>query len=206
VFEQTWLNVWTVSSFMVIAQGMAADRDGFCTSKQLKKRGIQGLPFAYHGGMWADAFLFGPLVARLVEKYHHEWSVLAWILAFLLGTALSVVMHMMYIWGGRELPEAHTHDGKLTIAGWIHFMYMTLGFTIILLFYVGTDRTPLATMVVSGLLLIHVTIGIHLPLRAWVKKAKPVWYPKVEQVLLPEHTYTLVGALAAVTALALFRV
>lgn len=110
----------------------------------------------------------------MVAKYGATWSIQAIGLAMVAGLVLSFVMHLTYIAGGKLFPEAHTHDGYLTAAGWIHVFYMAAAFGLIALFFIATPHPARADVnIMYFVLVFHVMLGVHMPL----KLLSPPWFP-----------------------------
>src|SRR3989344_5789141 len=88
------------------------------TVVQMQRHHAQGVPYLYHfGALWGDLVLT-ILLAHIVNRYGSRWSVKQVVAAFTLAVALSAVMHWQY--AHDTLPGAHGHDGRLTMAGWLH--------------------------------------------------------------------------------------
>jgi len=202
VFSKTWLVVFVVP---VLLQGMFAYRDDFFTPTDVLFRQTYGLPFLYHGGMWSDVFLFAPLMAYIIDTHGGTWEWKLLFIALAFGLAASYAMHMyLYVPGGMKIPEAHTHDGMLTTAGWIHLFYMTAGIAVLVLFYLAPSiHSPAEVWTVSGLLFLHFVIGTHVPFKIWVAIRNPIWYPTGPIVDLPT-AFTLGGLAAALIGLSLW--
>jgi hypothetical protein len=203
------LLVFCSSIFLVLLQGWFASRDNFLTVPQMvwQKGFKQGLPFLYHGGMWADVFLISPLLAYMVGRYGYTWNMasVSWVFAF--GLVASVVMHLgVYL--RLPHPEAHAYSGELTPAGWIHLPYMAACFTVIALFYLKTSGlTSREVWITTGLLIIHIIVGTHVPLKLWAWNARlegyrADWYPVQPVIDLP--TAMTVGGVALLLVLASF--
>ena len=165
--EINWL-VLIILQVMVALQALASYADGFLTPQQMVRKGIhQGVPFLGHTGMWSDVLFISPLMAAMTGVYISSWSWWCWVI----GTAVSAFHHWMYTKG--KFPEAHVQKGKLTVAGWIHFMYMAACFSIILQFYLEGERKIIDVITATSLLWIHVILAMHVPM----KMLKPWWFP-----------------------------
>lgn len=162
-----------VGGYVLIAlQVLVAWSQNMLTPTQMKLGGrLQGLPLIAHGGIWGDLYITA-LVAYIAARYEHQWSTFEWTVALAVGAIASVGMHYMYTLG--TTPEAHVRDGRLTLAGWIHALYMAVALAVLILFYLTTDPVSKQLMWFSTVLLIvHVMIGNHFVL-GWID---PPWYP-----------------------------
>lgn len=122
---------------LVIIQGIASWFDGYFSQTQLQRREIEGWAFIEHGGMWSDVFIISPLVAYIVSNYRVEYFSEWGLFILAMAIALSLAMGMMYQKNGKTTPEAHTHDGKTMIAGWIHGLFAVVAIWTCALFYLG---------------------------------------------------------------------
>lgn len=182
---------FAILTVMVVAQGCFAWRDGLLTVKQMLGRGIrEGLPISMHGGMWGDLIWFSALVAAIVAIYGREWSWTSVGLAILVGLAGSFGMHELY--KNIPWPETHVQGHSLTEAGWVHFLYMVVAFSVLLLYYVTAPYTAYMWLVSAGII-VHVAIGNHVLLGF----ARPFWYPG--HPLQNTGTWATIGGVAALT-------
>lgn len=143
--------VSAVGILSVAVQGLFSYYDGYFTRKQMlirHQRG-EGKSFLQHGGMWADVFIITPIVAYLASSGYLNYSSVVSGILF----ACSLV-----IWGiaaqyfrSLPFPEAHVHDGRITIAGWIHLSYAVLGTWAIAVYYFS--RPPLVDLIATSTLL-----------------------------------------------------
>jgi len=167
-----WIT-FIVSVLFVLIGGYAAYKDNFLTVGQMLKHGdVYGLPYITHGGMWGDLIALSLILGVSVYLYGSQWSVLEIVGWLTVGIVVSVYMHKMYIDGGCSVPEAHTHGGKLTIAGIIHEIYMAWVLAILFLLYFSTkDVGPQFLVWTSVALGIHILIGNHMI----IGLVKPSW-------------------------------
>ena len=185
----------------VFLQAFFAYKDSFLTSRQVLRHWGEGLPFLFHGGMWGDVFIVAWLMAYIIDRHHAAWTTFAMSLALVAGLLASEFMHeKVYTAGGIKIPEAHTHDGKLTAAGHLHSMYMGVGFAVLGLYYFATPGLGSREVwTVSGVLFAHMVIGTHIPFKIWVTLRRPRWYPKVP-ILDTAGALTLTGVGALLVA------
>lgn len=148
---------------LVVIQGIYAWMDGYLTQKQMRSHGTtNGWSFMEHGGMWADVFPISPLVAYITSyklEYFSWWGL--GLLA--LSGILTVAAIKGYEKGGLKTPEAHTHDGRTTAAGWIHGLFAMVGLWIFALFYftpITPSASPRDIVIVSLLLTPFFYLGV----------------------------------------------
>lgn len=141
----SFLTVWLTGASLVLIQGYLAYHDGFLTENQMLRRHRikNGYSFMQHGGMWADMFVISPLVAYIVSKYDLAYSPnvqgnILWLPALsllLVSIGVCLTAGVMFARSGKVIPEAHAHDGKTTVAGWIHGWFAMVCLWAILMFY-----------------------------------------------------------------------
>ncbi len=185
-----------IGEALVALQGLVSWNDGYFSAPQMQRKGYRGYSFLQHGGMWADFFLITPLVAYLVGKYnfaHTPTVALIFAAALILWNALAV---FVFAPDGKAMPEAHTHGGNITAAGWILILYAGIATGIIAMVYLPGYATPpisnVDIMVVSAVLFPWLIIG--------VTKFSPEWEWKHPEVLL-----VAIGAFLGVAILAAAR-
>ena len=172
MFSITFFVILICGIYLVVMQGITSHKDGYFSQKQMRVRGNRGFAFVEHGGMWADVFLIAPAVAYIMSKYHLDYTSW-WSLLILTGVAEFVV------WTAKAyetiammgVPEAHTHHGKTTAAGWIHAVSATWWIWIILLFFL----TPIKPRASPGdMIITSLIITAWAPL-GLVKFNNPLW-------------------------------
>lgn len=166
------LEVFLLAELLVLAGAYAACLDRFFTVGDMHSRGLsKGIPFIAHGGMWGDLLWISPLLGIIVSRFGSQWSVMEILVVCAMGFSGSAIMHLSYV--KTDLPEAHTHDHKLTTAGWIHVVYMGTAFSIlILLFFFTRGVSQRFAGITYFVLTLHMFVGTHIPL--WF--ANPEWY------------------------------
>jgi len=159
---------------LIFGEALFAWKDSFLTVAQMRARGlISGIPLLGHGGIWSDALMLTPMLAIITYKYANQWSAKSILLAAVVSLVFTIIMCVVWVKGGFTTPESLTHDGTLTIAGWLHAVYMLGALAIILLFYFATSRlTSTPVIIVSLILAAHVVIANHIPLSL----IGPDWY------------------------------
>src|SRR5882672_944348 len=116
--------ILVIGVLFVVVQGFFTYIDGYFTQAQMVAEGIMnGYSFMQHGGMWADVFVIPMLVSYIVKNYKLPYESITSLI--ILGISICVWVWAASQWSRLALqrPEAHTHDGRTTIAGWIHLCY-----------------------------------------------------------------------------------
>lgn len=157
--------VMIVGEVLVFLQAVASSRDGYFSERQMFQQGTRGYSFLQHGGMWADFLIITPLIAYLVGKYNFSylstWSLGIIYVSFVLWLSLAI---FLYAPMGKNSPEAHTHDGKTTVAGGIHIVYATLASWIIAMVYIPNMSEPHLLgrdiIITSGALIPWIFVGV----------------------------------------------
>jgi hypothetical protein len=186
-----WKILWTVllvGIALVLIQGLAAWMDGYFTQDQIKR--VHGITSAYsfvqHGGMWSDVFIITPIVAYISSKYELEYT--TWRAIILLLAAVVLVylaMEFVYKPAGIKMPEAHTHDGRTPLTGWVHALYAVAAIWVCVEVYLGWT-TPVVSstdiIVVSLLLTPFFYLGVAKFSNQWVFDTGAKWQVGVEIV------------------------
>lgn len=151
-----------VAEALVLLGAYAAYKDNFLTVSQMTKSGVdEGLPFIAHLGMWGDLILVSPMIAFIWNAAFDQWTLMQIVIAFGIGAVVSLVMHFFY--SQSPFPESHVFGKRLTVAGWIHMIYMGLALGILILFFFSTkENIPVWVIrfVVIGLG-VHIVLGTH---------------------------------------------
>ncbi|HFC11017.1 MAG TPA: hypothetical protein ENJ75_02400, partial [Candidatus Kaiserbacteria bacterium] len=125
---------------LILLQYVSAFADGFATHAQMKRvhQITCGYSFMEHGGVWTDAVFITPWLVYLVGKYDFTYTSVASILvltvSFVVWTALAF---LVYAPEGLMMPEAHAHNGYVTVAGYFHIVYAGLSSWIMAMLYLG---------------------------------------------------------------------
>lgn len=154
-----------LSLFLIFLEILFTYREHTLTSQQLFKKYPtyhEGRPFLWHGGLWGDIFILTPLFGWILAMYASQWNILFGFFIFAIGFLLSALLHWMYI--STPFPDSLAWGGKLSIAGWLHLIYMSASFAILGLFYFATDATLANIVFVSIVVAIHVGFGTHVVL------------------------------------------
>jgi len=142
----SFFTILIIGVFLVVAQGIASYKDLCFTQKQMKwwKSNSVKYSFLQHGGMWVDFFLVSPAIAFIVSTYDLHYLSL-WSIIILISVIVVTIKGIVkYELRGIYIPEAHTYNGKTTVAGWIHGIYAILAMWVFILFLV-TPITPVAS-------------------------------------------------------------
>ena len=145
MFSTRFWTILALGEFIVALQGIAAVLDGFLTRAQMLwvHNTVKGYSFMEHGGMWADAFIVTPLLAYLMSNYNFAYSSTGSVAFLVAAFALwALLAAKMYAPLGAAMPEAHAHDGYVTVAGWIHVLYAAVATWIIALAYLPGMAEP----------------------------------------------------------------
>ena len=169
-----FLFVLIFAELLVVLGAWYAYRDHFLTVREMQREGVtQGLPFLAHAGMWGDFFLVSPLIAYILLIYAPYWDIRQYGVAFIVGLSTSAGLH--YLYTKIEIPESHVRSGRLTRAGWVHFVYMTGAMMVLCLYYFCTPTLSyLSFIVTSVLIMVHVLLSNHIVLEI----VRPSWYGK----------------------------
>ncbi len=134
---------------------------------------MQGYSLLQHGGVWYDTIILTPLIAYLIGKYQFDYnSTVSVVIAT--GSMIFWILSTMFIYApmGEIMPEAHTHDGRTTEAGWSHVVYASLATWILAMIYIPNITTPeISTtdvLITSGILIPWIFFGVVKFNREWV--------------------------------------
>lgn len=131
---------------------------GDLTERQIRRKGLAGYSCLSHTGTWGDLLIIPPISA-LMSSYSSSWDTGQTITAVIISLAATWILHAFW---AKYCPPDHniSQSKKLTPAGWLHFIFMTIVMTIAIMFYFGTDGVTRSheIMVVVGLA-IHVTLS-----------------------------------------------
>jgi hypothetical protein len=167
----TFIFVLAAGVVLVVLQGLLSWMDGYLTKDQMRSRGIAtGWSFFEHGGMWADVFLISPIQAYLLATYRIPYTSRWGLLTLACAAALALVMGRVYRRSGVKMPEAHTHDGRTTPAGWVHGAFAIFAFWTFMLFYLKQTSPPASVrdvLAVSILLIPFTFLGLAKFNRRW---------------------------------------
>jgi hypothetical protein len=159
-----------LGSTFVLAQFVCAYRDGFAFEWQVRAQAhppAKFMTFGQYGGMWGDFFIVNPVAAYILDVYGRSWS----------GPVLSSVFTIIMLAGAflivRLLPQSHNmpspfaRDGFVTSAGAVHYIYFTVGMTVVFMFYLftpaaGASATEVVTITI--LLIVHWGLSVLQPL------------------------------------------
>ena len=144
--------------------GLQSQEDGFFSQQQIQAQDYKsGTSFAVHGGMISDFLLFALLMA-IIAGHHASWALYQVAICGFLSAIVSSFLHKSYETGGIRVPNWAAHDGILTEAAITHWIYATVGITLILLYYFCTPHLGAAEVYFMTLMLVvHVIFGVIQP-------------------------------------------
>jgi hypothetical protein len=147
------------------------------TTAQAKRKGLKYfLPFVWHLGMFGDATYVFVWFVDVTDRFSSQWKSWQLLLSMVIGIAVSAVLHAC-VYRKAPTPEAHAHDGKLTVAGWLHFVYMGLGNGLAIQFYLFTKAASGYVIITSLMFGIHMTLATHVLPALWCKWTGEDWWP-----------------------------
>lgn len=196
------LYIGFLSITMIFLEGLIAYKSSMLTPSQMLRKHpdyLRGLPFIAHGGMWGDLILITPLVMYIVANFVDQWTILQWLLMYVIGSLISLVMHVMYV--QTPFPDSLAWKGGLSGAGVLHVVYMALMLSFVGMFYfytTGASHDMVA--VVSVVLAMHVAVGNHIVLGAFNRILHFSWCP--EFIAKPDPWVTIGAVCAILGALA----
>lgn len=173
----------TAIAVFALLQGLAALQvlvaywDGFLTVGAMEARGIpQGLPLAWHFGIWGDALVVSPLAAAAVLLHGDQWKKRD--VASATGLAAGATLVCSWLFAQSTTPTAHGLGWDITTAGYLHLVYMLAALTIFLLFYVFSSGVrPAFLTAATVLLVVHTLFGMHMVLGLIALPFGLRWYP-----------------------------
>lgn len=167
------LYIGLIGYLLIVSEIICAWNDNFLFPEQMIRRGLKhGIPLAAHGGIWGDWLIITPMIVIITQAYSSQWS-LTQISAMLSVSAMvTISMCLMWIHLGKTTPESLSHNGLLTLAGFIHAIYMIIALTIILLFFFYSNIALWHMIIIAIILGFHIIIGNHIILSL----VSPPWY------------------------------
>jgi hypothetical protein len=160
---KVFVSILAVSVTAVLLQGFLSWTDGYLTQAQLHSRGINGWSLVEHAGVWADLFLISPMLAYVLATYRLAYFSIPSLAILAMTIAVTLIAKTTYQELASAIPEAHTHDGQTTAAGWVHVLYATLAIWICALVYLNLS-SPSVSMrdlsVISVLLTVFFFFGV----------------------------------------------
>lgn len=177
---------------LILAQGALAYRAHFLTVPQMHAASVaQGLPFAWHFGMWTDVFIVSPLAAYVTGRYAASWRPRHAALSLVLGLACSAALSWLYTLS--STPEAHVQNHQLTQVGIVHLVYAAVTIAIFVQFFFFTPAVRTGLLALASLLLIvHAFVGTHMLLGLLATVVALDWYPDKPLTSIPGWI-TIVG-------------
>lgn len=161
------LGFLTGALLMLLASSIRGD----LTKKQTIKNGFLGSHSCLsHTGVWGDVLLI-PWLAGIIFTYHDGWGFGDWFWLGLITTLTTMLFHAIWARAG-ILDHNIAKKDHLTVAGWLHFIFMSAMLTLVALFYFATEDISNDHMFwVSLLLGAHVTLSTMV--LEWKRMGKP---------------------------------
>mgnify|MGYP001336769392 CR=1 FL=1 len=167
--------VLAISIGLVFIQGLLSWYDGYLTQGQMRASGINnGWAFVEHGGMWGDAFFISPILAYLLGTYQIAYVSTVGLVTFAIIAAGGLAAGCWHRDRGITEPEAHTHDGRTTKAGYIHALFAVFAIWTITLAYLNQMTPPIRVSevgVISCILTPFFFIGVTKFSKRWSLKS-----------------------------------
>ncbi len=165
------LKWFTFLIFLGVVQVAYAFIDGTLTPGQMERRwpGVKHLPLMRHWGIILDFILVSPLLAGLLASYSQAWVRKHIGVAIILAAILGGMMFRSWNGSSKDVYDSFARNGTALLNGWVHYIYMVIALTVILMFYYSTPRVGFgAATGVTLLLLLHVAVGMFQPrMYAW---------------------------------------
>ena len=160
---------------LVVWEGFLTYKDKLFSPSQMEADGHPyGLPWIAHGGAsWGDFILVTPVTVVMFYCYSNQWSFYEHWKYMLITTIVTLGFHLLWAYLNK-LPDCLAWAGRVTRAGWVHFVYMSATLAIVVLFYFHTTNiNPTFLILVSVIIGLHIAIGNHMLLSLWA----PPWWP-----------------------------
>lgn len=184
-----WRLFWTVLGtgiVLVVVQGVSSWFDGYLTQAQMHSSRIRnGWSFMEHGGIWADMFVISPIAAYAVSRYQLAYFSRPGLVILAASVVLSLAAGYMYQQGGITTPEAHTHHGVTTVAGWIHSLFVVAAIWVCGMVYLNLTSPPMSKpdiIVISVLLTPFFFLGVAKFSDRWMFSTRAKWQVAIEIV------------------------
>ncbi len=150
---------------LILLEGLFTFQKKMFSPKQMiAHRNLVGLPWIAHcGASWGDMFIVTPIAVIVLDLYGSQWFVPDRYLTVVIVLSIDALMH--WVWSKGTGTDSLCEDGGLTIAGWMHAIYMAISLTVIVFFYFHTKNiNPTLLIAVSSLLTIHIALGNQMAL------------------------------------------
>ena len=191
--RRVFFGILAVGIALVVVQGIASWLDGWLTQTQISARGIaNGWSLMEHGGVWADAFIMSPILAYVASKYQLEYYSRKGRAMLTVAILISLSAGYAYHQVGTTMPEAHTHYGVTTLAGWIHGLFAVAAIWVCGMAYLGmtSPRVSRSDLVAISLILTpFFYLGVKKFSDRWVLTTEAKWQIALEIILLWAITF-----------------
>ncbi len=179
------LVVALLSAGVVLVAGILSYKDGTFSNVQMMRKYPDTYSFSFiaNGAMWGN-FFFVSAVLYIVGKYTTEWSVVAILVALLVGEIASYGMfRFVYVLG--KYPDALVGDPlagasrPLPLAGKVIVVYFGAVLAALLLFYLDSKPAGSDVILVGILLAVYLVLANHVGLYFLDKRFHFPWCPQI---------------------------
>lgn len=155
-----------LSVLLVLAEAKCSfSRQTFLPTQVMARWRTPGIPLGCHGGFWGDLFLLPSFFWGVVNRHDDEWSLKQVITMGVIGFVITLANHLNLV----------THQNVPDPYGWqkekwspviaLNFVYMTTYVALAGLFYFCSPSVSVFECVlISFVLGVHMTFGVHIPL------------------------------------------
>lgn len=118
--------VGAIGFFLIALQAIAAYSESYLHTGQKYRPGLVSYTLTQHGGAWSDLLVITPLLVWICGWYEFRYLSVGSIAIFVISVAVWWWLAQIYQENGKFAPEAYTHEGRTTPAGWLHLVYAVL--------------------------------------------------------------------------------
>jgi hypothetical protein len=161
--DPIYWQIVVVFQFVVLMQAIAANIDGWFLPSDLRKRGLKGFALVQHGGWIGDAIV-SFFLAYILYHYHGYSPIADTVVVTMVMLATFVLMQVWRMQAAKGIPEAHTHDNRTTIAGWLHGAYFAAGIILLVHYFFVvpvSEGNNVESIVIAAYFAGHIVLGAH---------------------------------------------
>ncbi len=176
------LGLWIITGSVLLVASEAIVsyfcEENFFPSQISKKWAMNGIPFAYHGGVWSDVLLLPPMMAYIVGNYGSSWTTEDVLKMGAAGVAVTLANHILLI-TTQPIPDSFGwKKNKWDAVIAFHFVYMSVYVALAGLFFFYSKGVSTAAAVTVAIVLgIHTAFGTHVPLGMLQRHKRYMWCP-----------------------------